>query len=124
MAPALIRVAPLGPKALREQLKRSSVLHQLLVSSGIALAILTVVALLLGWFVAGRMLQPLRTITATGPTGSPASNLHERLSLSGPNDELKELGDTFDELLGRLQQSWESHSVSSSPTSPTSCGLP
>jgi signal transduction histidine kinase len=82
-------------------------LHQLLVSSGIALAILAVVALLLGWFVAGRMLRPLRTITATARRIS-ASNLGERLNLSGPNDELKELGDTFDDLLGRLQRSWDS----------------
>jgi signal transduction histidine kinase len=82
-------------------------LHQLLISSAIALAILTVVALLLGWFLAGRMLRPLRTITATARRIS-AGNLHERLNLSGPKDELRELGDTFDELLGRLERSWDS----------------
>jgi signal transduction histidine kinase len=97
----------IGTKALGEEIKRASDLHQLVVNSGIALAILAVVALLLGWFVAGRMLRPLRTITATARRIS-ASDLHKRLALSGPNDELKELGDTFDELLGRLQRSWNS----------------
>jgi signal transduction histidine kinase len=98
---------PIATKALGEEIKRSSDLHQLLVNSGIALAVLAVVALLLGWFVAGRMLRPLRTITAAARRISD-SNLNERLALSGPNDELKELGDTFDQLLARLQRSWNS----------------
>ena len=101
------KVVSIGPKALGEELKRSSDLHQLLVNSAIALAIITVIALLLGWFFAGRMLRPVRTMTATARRIS-ASNLHERLDLRGPNDELKELGDTFDELLGRLQRSSDS----------------
>lgn len=88
-------------------LTRAAVLHHLLADSAIALAIVTVIALGLGWFLAGRVLRPLRTITATARRIS-ASDLHERLSLSGPNDELKELGDTFDELLARLQRSWDS----------------
>ena len=53
--------------------------------------------------VSGLALRPLRTITATARSIS-ATNLHERLALSGPNDELKELGDTFDDLLTRLEQ--------------------
>jgi signal transduction histidine kinase len=101
------KVVSIGPKALGEELKRSSDLHQLLINSAIALAIITVIALLLGWFFAGRMLRPVRTITATARRIS-ATNLHERLDLGGPDDELKELGDTFDELLSRLQRSWES----------------
>jgi signal transduction histidine kinase len=75
--------------------------------NSIALAVLAVVALVLGWYVAGRMLRPLRIITATARRIS-ATNLDERLCLPGPNDELKELGDTIDELLGRLQRSWAS----------------
>jgi signal transduction histidine kinase len=96
-------------QALRRgaELTRAAVLHHLLVDSAIALAIVTVIALGLGWIVAGRILRPLRTITAAARRIS-ASNLHERLSLSGPNDELKELGDTFDDLLARLQRSWDS----------------
>jgi signal transduction histidine kinase len=81
--------------------------RQLLIESGIALAIMTVVSILLGWLVAGRVLRPLRTITATARDIS-ASNLHERLDLHGPDDELKELSDTIDGLLERLDASFRS----------------
>jgi signal transduction histidine kinase len=79
--------------------------HQLLVASAIALAIMAGASLLTGWLVAGRFLKPLRTITATTREIS-ASSLHERLNLSGPDDELKELADTFDRLLDRLERSF------------------
>ena len=78
-------------------------LHNLLVYSWLALAIMAVLSVALGWLVAGRVLRPLRTITATARNIS-ATNLHERLALGGPNDELKELGNTFDALLTRLEQ--------------------
>jgi hypothetical protein len=55
--------------------------------------------------VAGRFLRPLRTITAATREIS-ATNLHERLNLTGPDDELKELADTFDQLLDRLERSF------------------
>ena len=77
-------------------------LHQLLVRSGIALAIMTVVSIALGWLVAGRVLRPLRAMTATTRQIS-ERNLHERLALSGPRDELKDLADTIDGLLARLE---------------------
>ena len=77
-------------------------LHQLLFWSGIALAIVTVVSVVLGWLVAGRVLRPLRAITATTQQIS-ERNLHERLALPGPHDELKDLADTIDGLLARLQ---------------------
>jgi len=77
-------------------------LHQLLVRSGIALAIMTVVAIALGWLVAGRVLRPLRAMTATTRQIS-ERNLDERLALSGPQDELKDLADTIDGLLARLE---------------------
>jgi signal transduction histidine kinase len=70
------------------------------------LGIVTVLAVLAGWFVSGRMLQPIRTITRTAQRIS-SSNLHERLALDGPEDELKELGDTLDELFGRLDAAFE-----------------
>jgi signal transduction histidine kinase len=82
-------------------------MRQLLVQSGIALGLMSVVSIGLGWIVAGRVLRPLRTIT-TAARESSASNLHQRLALQGPDDELKELGDTFDELLGRLEMSFQS----------------
>ena len=77
-------------------------LNKLLTESGIALAIMTVASAGLGWLVAGRALRPLRTITSAARSIS-ASSLNARLALAGPDDELKELGDTFDGLLARLE---------------------
>ena len=80
-------------------------LHQLLIQSGLALTGMAVLSIGLGWLVAGRVLRPLRTITAAAREIS-ATNLHERLALGGPDDELKELGNTFDGLLARLEASF------------------
>jgi len=77
-------------------------LHEGLIQSGIALAIMTVVSIALGWLVAGRVLRPLRVMTATTRQIS-EHNLNERLALSGPPDELKDLADTIDGLLARLE---------------------
>ncbi len=93
--------------------------HQLLVGSLIALAVMAVLSIWLGWVVAGRALRPLRTITAAARDIS-ASNLHRRLALSGPDDELKELGDTFDALTLGSSGPF-SLSGNSSPTPRTSC---
>ena len=82
-------------------------LHQLLVQSAIALAIMAVVSIGLGWLVAGRVLKPLRVMTATTRRISERS-LHERLAVGGPADELKDLGDTIDELLARLEAAFDS----------------
>ena len=82
-------------------------LHQLLVVSGTALVIMAVPAIVAGWLVAGRLLRPLRAMM-TAARNISASNLHERLNLSGPDDELKQLADTFDKLLGRLERSFQS----------------
>jgi signal transduction histidine kinase len=86
--------------------QRAADSHQLLVNSGIALAIVAVLALLAGWLVAGRMLRPIRTITRTARRIS-STSLHERLALDGPPDELKELGDTLDSLFARLEAAFE-----------------
>jgi signal transduction histidine kinase len=86
--------------------QRAADSHQLLVNSGIALAIVAVLALLAGWLVAGRMLRPIRTITRTARRIS-STSLHERLALAGPQDELKELGDTLDSLFARLEAAFE-----------------
>jgi signal transduction histidine kinase len=80
--------------------------HQLLIWSCIALAITALASLVLGWILAGRALRPLQAITSAARAIS-ASNLHERLALDGPNDELRELGDTFDALLERLESAFE-----------------
>jgi signal transduction histidine kinase len=80
--------------------------EQLLIWFGIALAIGAAVAVMLGWVMGGRVLRPLRKITTTARRIS-ASNLNERLSLHGPDDELKALGDTLDDLFARLEASFE-----------------
>jgi signal transduction histidine kinase len=109
------------PPALRQVLKSSagraviqfvgakqrvSDLHQLEIESAIALAIMAIISGLLGWVVAGRVLRPLRTITATTQRLSEV-NLHERLALAGPRDELRTLADTIDGLLGRLERAFD-----------------
>ncbi len=81
---------------------QQSLSHQLLLSSLIALGIMAVVAGLLGWGLAGRALRPLRIITATARRIS-EDNLDERLAFGGPQDELKDLADTIDGLLERLE---------------------
>jgi signal transduction histidine kinase len=86
--------------------QRASDSHQLLVNSGIALAIVSLLAVLAGWLVAGRMLRPIRTITSTARRIS-STSLHERLALDGPEDELKELGDTLDGLFARLEAAFD-----------------
>jgi signal transduction histidine kinase len=78
----------------------------LLIISAVALAVFVGGAVALGWLLAGRVLRPLSTITATARRIS-ASSLHERLALHGPDDELKELADTLDNLFARLEASFE-----------------
>lgn len=81
-------------------------LGRVLIQAPIALAIVTILAVALGWVVAGRILRPLSTITAAARRIS-ASNLDERLGLRGPDDELKALGDTLDDLFTRLETSFQ-----------------
>ena len=80
----------------------NGILSTLLGQYGAILAALVVIAAGLAWLGAGRMLRPLRQITETARriTGE---DLHERLALGGPADELTELGDTFDAMLARLE---------------------
>ena len=87
--------------------QQSAQLSALLTRSGIALGIMAIVSIGLGWLVAGRALRPVRTMSARA-RGISERNLHERLALEGPDDELKELGGTFDDLLGRLESAFES----------------
>lgn len=83
-------------------------LHLLLVESGVALAFMVLLSVLLGWLVAGRILRPLRTMTDSVQRIS-AHNLHERLDAQGPRDEMKDLSDTVDGLLERLEAALDSH---------------
>ncbi|HEY2439490.1 MAG TPA: HAMP domain-containing sensor histidine kinase, partial [Solirubrobacteraceae bacterium] len=79
---------------------------RLLGVSALVLALSAIASVALGWFVSGRILRPLRQITATARTIS-AGNLSERLALRGPNDEFRQLGDTLDDLLTRLESAFE-----------------
>jgi signal transduction histidine kinase len=80
--------------------------REILIVCAIALAGIAVAAASIGWFIAGRVLRPLRTITGTARRIA-ASSLHERLALHGPDDELKELADTLDNLFARLEASFD-----------------
>ena len=82
-------------------------MHELLIRSAIALGLMAIISVALGWVVAGRVLRPVRTISATARQIS-ASNLNERLSHDGPDDEFRELAATLDDLLGRLQAAFDS----------------
>jgi signal transduction histidine kinase len=81
--------------------------HHVDILFALVLAAAVVLALAIGWLIAGRLLRALRTITSTARDIS-ASNLHERLNIEGPDDELKELGGTLDDLFARLEASFES----------------
>ncbi|WP_203980204.1 sensor histidine kinase [Planotetraspora silvatica] len=79
--------------------------RQLLVGSLLALIVMAVVSVLLGRVLAKRVLRPLRLIAAVTRRIS-ADSLDQRLAVTGPADEVKDLADTIDELLGRLEASF------------------
>ena len=93
-------------EAVRAQLLNDA-LHRLVVEYLFALGVMTMISVGAGWLLAGRALRPLRDITATARRVS-GQNLGERIALSGPADELKELADTFDGMLGRLDAAFGS----------------
>ncbi|POX41086.1 two-component sensor histidine kinase [Streptomyces sp. Ru73] len=87
--------------------QRAVALNNLLNRSLMALVGLTIVAFAFGYAMAGRVLSPLGRITRTAQRVA-GSDLHRRIELGGPDDELKELADTFDEMLDRLDRAFES----------------
>jgi signal transduction histidine kinase len=86
---------------------RAFELHELLVWSAVALGLVAVLSVAFGWLVAGRVLRPVRAISAAARQIG-ASNLDQRLSRDGPDDEFGELAATLDGLLARLQASFDS----------------
>ena len=88
-------------------LQRSSSLSSLLTWSGIALALMALISIGLGWLVAGRALAPMRTMNARARMIT-AESLHERLGIEDRDDELGELAGAFDELLARLERAFDS----------------
>jgi signal transduction histidine kinase len=95
--------------ALQTQFRqdRDTTLNTMLVTSLISLGIVGIIAGGFGWFLAGQALQPLQQITATARRVADRS-LHERIALEGPDDEIKNLADTFDAMLERLDHSFNS----------------
>jgi signal transduction histidine kinase len=87
--------------------QRAQILHHLLWYALGALVLMAVVSALAGWIVAGRALRPVHAITAAARRAS-EENLGERIALTGPEDELKELADTFDAMLARLDAAFAS----------------
>lgn len=102
----------LGPEEWRRLVNeltaryRAEVLSTLLRQELVALVLVGVCAVLLGYAVADRALSPLSRVTALARELS-ESTLHERIQLDGPNDEIRELADTFDAMLGRLQWAFD-----------------
>lgn len=85
---------------------RSEIIGSLLRESLLALVAVATAAVGLGWLMAGRALHAIRRITVTARRVA-GSNLRERIALAGPQDELKELADTFDAMLERLDASFD-----------------
>ena len=88
------------------QAQRDLTLSHLLQYSLITLAVVIALAAVLGWIAAGRALRPVHLITTAARAAS-AHNLSARVAPTGPRDELRELAETFDEMLGRLQAAFE-----------------
>jgi signal transduction histidine kinase len=107
--PASQQAAHDAQDALREQFQqdRDDTLDTMLVASLVALGVVGVIAGGFGWLLAARALQPLQQITATARRVADR-RLHERIALDGPDDEIKDLADTFDSMLERLDRSFDS----------------
>ncbi len=97
----LIDIVGGGPKA------RGDALAALRIASAIGLGILAIAAAGLGWLASGRALRPMRSITEAARRASEL-RLGQRLALAGPDDEFKELADTFDLMLERLDAAFTS----------------
>lgn len=90
---------------------RDDALGAFMTQGALAVVIVGGLAVWIGWLVAGRMLHPLATITATARRIADAPDadrrMHERIRLDGPQDEITELADTFDGMLARLDTSFD-----------------
>jgi two-component system sensor histidine kinase VanS len=86
----------------------ADVLNTLLIISVIVLVVLAAAGAIVGWIVAGRVLRPLRAINAAAQLAGSGSFDH-RVGFTGPHDEVRELSDTFDEMLGKLDRSFQAN---------------
>ncbi|MER7845726.1 HAMP domain-containing sensor histidine kinase [Kitasatospora sp. NPDC096077] len=95
-----------NPRYRSDAPSRQEILDSLLTAGGYALALLTAVGLAGGWLIAGRVLRPLQDITRAAHRAADGA-LGHRVALTGPRDEFTDLSDAFDEMLERLQHSFE-----------------
>ncbi|GHE75515.1 sensor protein CutS [Streptomyces spiralis] len=104
---ALSSAAQARIASLEHQLAQahSRQVDQLLLGSGVGLVVMGLLSVAMGWYAAGRVLRPLRAMTVATRRIS-ADSLHERLAVPGPHDELRDLGETIDALLERLEQAF------------------
>lgn len=108
------RVPFAGSEAIEEAIDelgaqaRDDTLDELLIQGSLALAGITVLAFGAGWMVAGRVLRPLRDITAAARAAAD-HQLDQRIGLTGPHDEIRELADTLDHMLARLDEAFKAH---------------
>jgi signal transduction histidine kinase len=102
----LVKCAASGYFQQGAQSQRDLTLSHLLQYSLITLAVVIALAAILGWIAAGRALRPVHLITTAARAAS-EHNLSERVAPTGPRDELRELAETLDEMLGRLQAAFE-----------------
>jgi signal transduction histidine kinase len=107
-----VPLPPVAPKASPDQVlaagkaQASAADNQLLADAAVALGAMAVLSIWLGWLMAGRALRPLRAM-ADAAHDIGATNLHRRLALTGPNDEIMQLGNSFDALLERLEAAFD-----------------
>ncbi|MFB8047532.1 ATP-binding protein [Streptomyces hydrogenans] len=101
-----VAAAPLTPAEGFEDFQ-DQVLTQVLTRSLLLLLVFTSLAALLAWWAARRSLHRLTQVTSAARRISTGSSLDERLGLTGPHDEVRELGDTFDAMLDRLDRSFD-----------------
>ncbi|MDH6243984.1 ATP-binding protein [Mycobacterium sp. OTB74] len=87
--------------------RRRELLDSVLAWSLGFLVVIGIVSAGCGWLLAGRALRPLQEVTAAARRVADR-NLHERISLDGPADEIKELADTFNAMLERLDRAFDS----------------
>ncbi|MFC9705240.1 ATP-binding protein [Streptomyces sp. NPDC056943] len=101
-APALLTTPAEAFEDFQDQ-----VLTQVLTRSLLLLLVFTALAALLAWWAARRSLHRLTQVTSAARRISTGSSLDERLGLTGPHDEVRELGDTFDAMLDRLDRTFD-----------------
>ncbi|MCA1654945.1 MAG: HAMP domain-containing histidine kinase [Pseudonocardiaceae bacterium] len=101
---ALVEEAATAKAAIRAELR-----NRMVGGAAVVVGALTLLSGGLGWWVAGRVLRPVHTVSGTARRLS-EQNLHERIPVSGPNDEMRELAETFNGMLARLQRSFEAQS--------------